>query len=68
MRIDVAGQRARLTVGRAAQPCLVVNDLKLPASRGAVALWVGSDTVAYFADLRLHPAVSDSAVPTGSTR
>src|SRR5262249_22656562 len=34
MRITVEGTKARLYVNGAAQPCLIVNDLKLGASKG----------------------------------
>ena len=54
-RIVVDGTKARLFVHGAAQPCLIVNDLKLGDSEGAVALWVGPGTEGYFANLRLLP-------------
>jgi hypothetical protein len=53
VKIEVIGVRARLYVHGAAQPTLLVNDLKLGASKGAVALWVGPGTLAHYADLRL---------------
>ena len=53
VRIDVTGTKARLYVNRAEQPCLIVNDLKLGAARGQVALWDGADTEAYFSNLRV---------------
>jgi hypothetical protein len=40
-------------VNGAEQPCLIVNDLKLGKGRGRVALWAGSDTEAYFSNLRI---------------
>ena len=55
MRIDVAGTTARLFVHDAPQPALVVTDLKLGASEGAVALWIGSGTEGYFSNLRVTP-------------
>ena len=55
VRIVVAGNKARLYVNYAAQPCLLVNDLKLGAARGRVAVWSGSDTEAYFSNLRIDP-------------
>ena len=54
-RIVVDGTKARLFVHGAAQPCLIVNDLKLGDSEGAVALWVGPGTEGYFANLRVLP-------------
>jgi len=48
VRITVEGTKARLYVHGAAQPCLVVNDLKLGDSSGAVALWIGPVTEGYF--------------------
>lgn len=53
MRIEVEGVKARLFVNEAAQPCLIVNDLKRGASRGLVGLWIGLGTEAWFADLRI---------------
>ena len=52
-RIDVTGRSARLYVNGAEQPCLIVNDLKLEPSEGAVALWVGPGTDGYFTNLRI---------------
>jgi len=54
LRIVVTGAKARLYVNDAAQPCLIVNDLKLGESRGQVALWNGSDTEAYYSNLRIE--------------
>jgi hypothetical protein len=55
VRIDVAGTAARLYVHGAEQPALVVNDLKLGASKGALALWIGPGTEAHFSGLRINP-------------
>ena len=55
LRVEVDGTKARLYVNRAAQPCLIVNDLKLGATHGTVALWDGADTEAYFSNLRIEP-------------
>ena len=52
-RIVIDGTKARLFVNGAGQPCLVVNDMKLGDSEGAVALWVGPGTEGYFANLRI---------------
>lgn len=54
-RIVVDGTRARLFVHGEAQPCLIVNDMKLGDSEGAVALWVGPGTEGYFAGLKITP-------------
>ena len=54
-RIVVDGMKARLYVHDAAQPCLIVNDLKLGDSEGAVALWVGPGTEGYFSALKITP-------------
>jgi hypothetical protein len=54
-RIVVEGTKARLFVNGAAQPCLIVNDIKLGDSEGAVALWVGPGTEGYFANLKITP-------------
>jgi len=52
-RIAIDGAKARLFVHDAAQPCLIVDDLKLGDSEGAVALWVGPGTEGYFANLKI---------------
>jgi hypothetical protein len=56
VKIAVAGTKAQLYVNGAEQPCLIVNDLKLGAAKGAVALWVGPGTDGYFANLKVTPA------------
>ena len=55
LRITVDGKKARLYVDAASEPVLIVNDLKLAGSAGAVALWVGPGCIAYFRDLRVRP-------------
>jgi len=55
IRIEVNGVKARLYVNHASQPILVVNDLKHGDSQGAVALWIGLGTEAYFSNLRVVP-------------
>ncbi|MDX2032559.1 MAG: hypothetical protein SF339_17930 [Blastocatellia bacterium] len=55
VKIEVRGGKAKLYVHGAAQPALLVNDLKLGTTRGAIALWVGPGTVAHFANLRVSP-------------
>ena len=52
-RIVIEGTKARLYVHDAAQPCLIVDDLKLGDSEGPVALWVGPGTEGYFANLKI---------------
>jgi hypothetical protein len=52
-KIEVEGRKARLYVNGAAQPCLIVNDLKLEPIEGAVALWVGRGTEGYFSNLKI---------------
>lgn len=52
-RIVVDGTKARLFLHGADQPCLIVNDMKLGDSEGAVALWVGPGTEGYFAGLKI---------------
>jgi hypothetical protein len=51
VRIEVSGMRARLHLGSAEQPCLIVNDLKLGTGSGRVALWIGTGTEAYFGEV-----------------
>jgi hypothetical protein len=53
--IEVSGTTARLYVNGAAQPALVVNDLKHGVSRGAIALWTRISVDAYFSNLRVTP-------------
>jgi hypothetical protein len=52
-RITVEGTKARLFVHGATEPCLIVNDLKLGDSSGAVALWIGPGTEGYFTGLEI---------------
>lgn len=56
LKIEVNGVRMRLYVNGASQPTLLVNDLRLGDCTGAVALWIGVGTEAYFADLQLKPS------------
>jgi hypothetical protein len=51
VKIEVTGVRARLYVNGAAQPTLIVNDLKRGATSGAIGLWIGPGTEAYFRNL-----------------
>lgn len=53
VRIQVKGSEARLYVHAADQPCLIVKDLKLGSSHGAIALWIGLGTEAFFRNLRV---------------
>jgi len=55
-RVTLDGTKARLFVNGAAQPCLIVNDLKLGDRSGAIALWIGPGTEGYFANLLVQPA------------
>lgn len=51
IKITVSGNKARLFVNGAEQPSLIVNDLKMGEAQGQIALWVGTDTEAYFSGL-----------------
>jgi len=53
MRIEFAGTTAKLYVHGAAQPALVVTDLKLGLAEGGIALWIGSGTEGFFSNLRV---------------
>jgi len=53
MKIVVSGSKAALYVNGASQPSLIVNDLKLGDSRGAVGLWAHETTDAYFSNLTI---------------
>ena len=57
IRIEVAGDKARLFVGTADQPVLIVNDLLGSGGGGGVALWVGQGTDGYFSNVKVVPAV-----------
>lgn len=53
LRIVVHGTEARLFVGGASQPTLIVHDLKLGNTKGGVALWIGPGTEGYFRNLTI---------------
>jgi len=53
MRIEVHGTDASLYVNHAANPCLIVHNLKLGDSEGAVGLWMGQDTEGYFRNVSI---------------
>jgi len=56
VKIEVKGDHARLYVNDAAQPCLIVNDVKSGASaRGKVALWIGLGAVGHFRNVVVTP-------------
>jgi len=54
LRIEVEGIKAKLFVHGNSQPTLVVNDLKLGANSGAVALWIGPGTEAHFRNVQIQ--------------
>jgi hypothetical protein len=56
MRVVVQDKEARLFVGDASQPCLIVHDLKLGDVAGGVALWTGPGTEGYFRSVRITAA------------
>ena len=53
MRIEVQGKTARLFVDASTQPNLIVADLKLGASEGGIAFWIGPGTEGFFSNLRV---------------
>lgn len=53
VRIVVKGATARLFVNGATQPVLILNDLRLSVSSGAIGLWIGPGTVAHFTNLKI---------------
>ena len=56
LRIEVSGATARLFVGDASQPALIVRDLKRgPDSHGTVGLFVGNNTDGHFRNLSVRP-------------
>jgi hypothetical protein len=55
LRIEVSGATARLYVGAAAQPALIVHDLKRGAdARGTVGLFVDNGTDGHFRNLSIR--------------
>ena len=55
VRIVASGTEARLFVHGAAQPTLLVHDLKHGKTAGRIALWIGQDTEGYFSRLTVKP-------------
>ena len=55
LRIELDGNQARAYVNHEAEPALVVKDLKRTNQGGAVGLWVGDGTAAYFRNLVVSP-------------
>lgn len=53
LKIEIKDLKMLLYVNGVSQPTLNVNDLKSGETQGAVALWVGAGTEAYFANLRI---------------
>lgn len=54
LKIEVSGDKAKLYVGEVSQPTLLINDLKLGSdNKGAIGLWVGPGTEAYFCKLNI---------------
>ena len=54
VKINVTGTTAKLYLDGAEEPSLVVEDLKLGKTHGAVALWIGPGTDAYFSNLTIR--------------
>jgi len=54
VRIEVAGNTARLYVHGADEPTLIVHDLRLGETSGQVGLWLHSSTLAHFRNLRIR--------------
>ena len=59
LRIVVSERRAELYVGEAEHPALLVTDLKLDPTAGAVGLWVGGGTDGHFSNLSICAAPTD---------
>jgi hypothetical protein len=51
--VVIDGTKARLFAHGAAQPCLIVKDMKFGDSEDAVALFVGPGREGYFANLKI---------------
>ena len=56
IRIEVAGRTSKLYLNGSTKPSLVVDGMKSPNLRGAVALWGFTDEEEYFSNLRITPA------------
>ena len=63
VKIVVHGADARLFVGDAEQPCLIVKDLKHGERSGAIALWIEPSTDAYFRNLRVTEGMAGAPTP-----
>jgi hypothetical protein len=55
-RVVVSGPTARLFVHDSPQPVLIVSDLKMGATEGGIALWIGAGTEGFFSNLRVRAA------------
>jgi hypothetical protein len=53
LRIVVHGKETALYIGKTEQPSLLIHDLKLGDSKGAIALWIGPGTDGYFRNLTM---------------
>ena len=56
LRLVIQGPSLRAYVGAAAEPALVMDDLRRGGQSGAVALWVDDGTSAFFSNLRISAA------------
>lgn len=57
VKIEVKDETAKFYVNGAAQPTLIVNDLKQGKNkRGTVALWIGPGTLGHFTDVKVTKA------------
>ena len=55
VKIEVRGEQARLYVHDAQQPTLIVKNLLHGTTSGAVALFISSNSLAHFSNLRVSP-------------
>ena len=53
IKIVVSGVKAQMFVNGASQPSLIVNDLKLGETSGAIALWSYNTTDAHFSNVKI---------------
>src|SRR5262249_52956180 len=54
IKIVAAGTKTLLFINNGSQPALIVNDLKQGDPHGAIALWIGDDTDAFFSNLPVN--------------
>jgi len=52
-KVVVSGQRAELYINGAAQPCLIVYEMKKGDSHGPIGLWIGTGTDVFLGNVKV---------------